>query len=188
MLYSKTVEQLLVNAFIGESTARNRYTFFAKVADKEGFKDIRDIFLETAGNEQQHAKLFYDHIPEGQHIVTASYPFFMGSTIDNLKFAADGERDEWEHIYKDSADIAKEEGFNDVSNLFRCIIEVEKHHDSRYRQLYEDLKNESYFKKDTQTQWMCKKCGFIFTGKEVPSQCPCCKHSQGHFKIFCEKF
>ena len=188
MLYSKTVEDLLINAFTGESLARNRYTFFAKVADKEGYKEVRDVFLETAENEHEHAKLFYNHISEGNHITNSAYPYFIGSTADNLKFAADGEKDEWEHIYKTAAEISKEEGYEEVSALFRCIIEVEKHHDYRFRRLYEDIINDSMFKKDCQTQWMCKKCGYILISDSAPNECPCCKHPKGYFKQFCEKY
>ena len=134
MLYSKRVEDLLVNAFTGESLARNRYSFFAKVADNEGLKEVRDIFLETAENEHEHAKLFYKHISDGKHITNSIYPYFIGSTADNLKSAADGEQEEWEHIYKNASEIAKEDGFDDVSRLFKCIVEVEKHHEYRFRQ------------------------------------------------------
>lgn len=188
MLYSKTVEQLLINAFTGESLARNRYSFFAKVADKEGYKEVRDVFLETAENEHEHAKLFYNHISNGPHITNSAYSYFIGSTIDNLKAASEGEKDEWENIYRNAADIAKQEGFEEVSALFRCIIEVEKHHDYRYRQLYENLINETMFKKDYEAQWMCKKCGYILISKEAPEHCPCCKHPKGYFKLFCEKY
>lgn len=188
MIYSKKVEQLLINAFTGESLARNRYSFFAKVADKEGHKEIRDVFLETAENEHEHAKLFYNLIPEGKHKTESCYPYFIGSTIDNLKFSADGERDEWENIYRYSSDVAKEEGYNDVAALFNNIIEVEKHHDYRYRKIYEDLIDDKFYKKDTQTQWLCKKCGFIIIGKEAPAKCPCCKHDRGYYKQFCEKY
>ena len=187
-MYSKNVEQLLINAFAGESMARNRYDFYAKIADKEGYKEIRDIFLETAQNEHEHAKLFYKHISKGHHFVDAEYPFFIGTTVDNLKAASEGENEEWEIIYKKSAEIASDEGFDDIAKLFRCIIEVEKHHAHRYNELYNELINDSFFKKEFLTQWECKNCGYILTLREAPMECPCCNHSQGYFKIFCEKY
>lgn len=187
-MYNKNVEQILVNAFAGESMARNRYDFYAKIADKEGYKEISDVFLETAKNEHEHAKLFYKHISIGHHIVEAEYPFFIGSTIDNLKSAFEGEDEEWEVIYKKSAEIASEEGAEDVSKLFKCIIEVEKRHANRFRELYEDVLNDTIFKKDVLTRWECKKCGYILTCREAPKECPCCAHPQGYFKTFCEKY
>lgn len=188
MLYSKIVEDLLINAFTGESMARNRYTFFAKVADKEGYKEVRDVFLETANNEHEHAKLFYKHIPQGKHTTSSAYPYFLGTTVDNLKFSAESEREEWEKIYRNSADIAKEEGFDEVSALFKSIIEVEKHHDFRFTKLYENIVNNTMFVKPVQTQWICKKCGYILISNEAPLHCPCCKHDRGYFKEFCEKY
>lgn len=178
----------LINAFAGESQARNRYTFFAKVAKQEGYEKICAVFLDTASNEEEHAKLFYKHIPNNHHTVEASYPFFYGDTYNNLISAASGEREEWEIIYKNSAQIAKEEGYDEISMLFTNIVEIEKHHSHRYELLAEELKNESLFKKSEITQWVCRKCGHIHMGKEAPCKCPVCEHPQGYFELFIEKF
>lgn len=184
---SETLKCLL-NAFAGESQARNRYTFFAKVAKQEGYEKICEVFLDTASNEEEHAKLFYKHIPDNHHTVEASYPFFYGDTYNNLISAASGEREEWEIIYKNSAQIAKEEGYDEISMLFANIVEIEKHHSHRYELLAEELKNESLFKKPEITQWVCRKCGHIHMGKEAPCKCPVCEHPQGYFELFIEKF
>ena len=178
----------LINAFAGESQARNRYTFYAKVAKKEGFEQISAVFLDTAENEQEHAKLFYKHIPNEHHTVNASYPFFFGNTYENLLSAANGEREEWEIVYKNSAQTAKEEGYDEIALLFSNIVEIEKHHSHRYEILAEQLKAESLFKKPEITQWICRKCGFTHIGKEAPCKCPVCEHPQGFFHLFFEKF
>ena len=181
--------QCLINAFAGESQARNRYTFYAKQAKKEGYEKISQIFLDTAENEKQHAKLFYKHIPYTQHWkVNAEYPFFIGNTLENLLAAAEGEREEWEFIYKNSAQTAKEEGFDEIANLFKGILEIEKHHSYRYSQLAQELKENTLFYKNEQTQWLCRKCGHIQISKCAPEICPVCKHLQGYFEIFTEKF
>ncbi len=181
--------QNLVNAFAGESQARNRYTFYSKVAKNEGYEQIAQIFLDTAENEREHAKLFYKHIPNTEHLaVTGAYPFFFGETYENLKAAASGEREEWEILYKNSAQTAKEEGFDEIAALFANIVEIEKRHAHRFEILAEELKNESIFKKEEINQWICRKCGYTHIGKEAPCACPVCKHPQGYFQIFTEKF
>ena len=181
--------QCLVNAFAGESQARNRYTFYAKQAKKEGLEKISAIFLETAENEKQHAKLFYKQIPNSSHLlVKAEYPFFMGNTLENLIAAAQGEREEWEFIYKHGAEVAKEEGFEDVSELLLGVLEIEKHHSYRYEILANELKNDSFFKKEEQAQWHCRKCGYIQISQCAPKICPVCKHPQGYYELFLEKF
>lgn len=181
--------QCLVNAFAGESQARNRYTFYSKVAKQEGYEKISAVFLETAGNEEEHAKLFYKYIPNAKHLgVTGSYPFFFGKTFDNLLAAAEGEREEWESLYKDSALIAKDEGFDEISLLFSNIVEIEKRHAHRFESLAGILKDEALFKKEEVTQWVCRKCGYTQIGKEAPCVCPVCKHPQGYFELFIEKF
>ena len=152
--------QRLVNAFAGESQARNRYTFYAKVAKEEGYEKISEVFEETAGNEREHAKLFYKHIPNAEHRnVNASYPFFFGSTYENLVSAYKGEREEWELIYKDSAQIAKAEGFDDISALFTGILEIEKRHAHRFETLAEILNKVEVLKKEEINQWVFRKCG-----------------------------
>jgi len=188
MTYGSKIEQLLVNAFAGESQARNRYTIFASIAKNEGYHEISDVFLSTAENEREHAKLFYKRITNAQHKVDAKYPFFTGSTLENLKSAAEGERDEWEIIYRNSSDIARAEGYDDIADLFMHIIEIEKHHEHRFTELYNNLKNGTLFKKEHQAQWVCKKCGYILISDTAPEICPCCFHPQGYFKLFSEKY
>lgn len=186
--HSQTL-QCLVNAFAGESQARNRYTFFAKVAQKEGYEQISNVFLDTAENEKEHAKLFYKHIPNAEHLtVTGSYPFFFGDTYNNLLSAASGEREEWENLYKNSSQVAKNEGYDDIFRLFANIVEIEKHHAHRFQLLADELKEGSIFKKPEITQWVCLKCGHIQIGKEAPCECPVCEHPQAYFVLFNEKF
>lgn len=186
--HSETL-QCLVNAFAGESQAKNRYTFFAKIAQQEGYEQISQIFLDTASNEFEHAKLFYKHIPNSEHLtVTGAYPFFFGDTYENLKSAASGEREEWEILYKNSAQIAKQDGFDDISILFNNILEIEKRHAHRFELLAQNLKSETIFQKEEITQWVCRKCGHVHIGKEAPCKCPVCEHPQSYFQIFIEKF
>ena len=181
--------QNLINAFAGESQARNRYTFYAKHAKKEGFEQISQIFLDTADNEREHAKLFYKYIPNCDYYeVKSNYPFFMGNTLDNLFAAAKGEREEWEIIYKNGAQTAKEEGFDEISRLFSNILEIEKRHSHRFETLGNILKENILFEKQEQNQWVCRKCGHVLISKRAPEKCPVCGHPQGYFQIFTEKF
>lgn len=180
--------QCLINAFAGESQARNRYTFYAKAARNEKLIQIAEVFEETAENEREHAKLFYKHIPNGAYASNAIYPFFFGTTAENLHSAYLGEKDEWENIYKNSSQIAKNEGFDEVARLFSNIAEIEKHHSHRFQVLEEELRGETLFKKAETAQWICTKCGHIHIGKEAPCICPVCAHEQGYFKLFFEKF
>ena len=181
--------QCLINAFAGESQARNRYTIYSKIAKKEGFEKISQVFLETAENEREHAKLFYKHIPNSDHWkVTGEYPFFLGNTEENLRAAANGEREEWEYVYKHGARIAKEEGFDDISKLFAGILEIEKHHSYRFEVLEIELRNKTFFNKDEESQWHCLKCGHIQISKCAPNKCPVCEHEQGYFETFSEKY
>lgn len=185
---SKTL-QCLINAFAGESQARNRYTFFSKVAKQEGYEQISAIFLETSENEKEHAKLFYKHIPNSKHLsVTGAYPFFFGSTIENLIASAEGEKEEWEVLYKDFSLTAKDEGFQEIALLFSNIVEIEKRHSHRFETLAELLKEDKIYKKEEITQWICRKCGHTHIGKEAPCVCPVCAHPQGYFQLFSEKF
>lgn len=181
--------QNLINAFAGESQARNRYTFYAKQAIKEGYEQISAVFLDTAENEKEHAKLFYKQIPGGvHHTVNASYPFFLGNTYDNLIAAANGEKEEWEFIYKKGEEVAREEGFDDIAKLFAGILGIEKHHSYRFETLAEEIKNNTLFHKEEETQWLCRKCGHIQISKCAPNKCPVCEHPQGYFEVFTEKF
>ena len=131
---------------------------------------------------------FYKHIPNDHHTVNAAYPFFYGDTYKNLLSASSGEREEWEILYKNSAQIAKEEGFDDISRLFSNIVEIEKLHAHRFELLAEEIKNGTMFKKEEVTQWICRKCGYTHIGKEAPCKCPVCEHPQAYFQLFCEKF
>lgn len=185
---SKT-EQILINSFAGEAQARNRYTYFAKVAKKEGFEQISAIFLETAENELEHAKLFYKHV--GNHPnahVDGFYPFFLGTTEQNLKSAIDGEEEEFSVLYYNGELIAKEEGFDEISDTFRHVRVSEQHHARRYKELYENLKDDSIFKKDRKEEWICQKCGYIYISDEAPHVCPCCEHPRAYFQLLFEKY
>lgn len=188
MVEGSRTELELLHAFAGESMARNRYTFYAKIAKEEGYEQISQIFLDTANNEKEHAKLFYKYIPKGIKTVNADYPFFIGKTKENLKAAFEGERDEWEIIYRNSANIAKEEGYKEIAETFLRVIEVEKHHSYRYEQLLKLLEKNQIFNKDYETQWECRNCGYILISKCAPEKCPLCKHPQAYFQIFNEKF
>ena len=180
--------QLLINAFAGESQARNKYTIYSKIAKKEGYNLVSDVFLETAENEKEHAKLFYKEIPNGFYMPKAIYPFFTGNTAENLLSSSDAEKDEWENIYKKASQTAKEEGFDEISRLFSNIAEIEKRHSHRFSLLAEELKNETLYKKQETTQWICTECGYTHIGKEAPCVCPVCRHEQEYYKQFCEKF
>lgn len=191
---TKTAENLL-KAFAGESQARNRYTFYASVANKEGFKQIRDIFTETADNEKEHAKRFYKLLLEGFENelptmidINAAYPVAQSTTMDNLIAAADGENEEWSDLYPEFAKVADEEGFPEVAVAFKMIASVEKHHEARYRQLADNIKNDKVFKKDKKTTWKCNNCGYIHEGDSAPAKCPACVHPQGHFEVNCDNY
>lgn len=186
---TKTIENL-AKTFAGESQAKNRYEFFAKVAKEEKHGYISKVFTETAENEKEHAKIFYKYIvnsekPKKTAIpveITAEYPFGKSDTIDNLKYAADGENEETE-MYPDFADIAEEEGFNDIAASFRNVTEVEKGHRNRYKALHDKLKAGTLYKSDEKEYWRCTNCGYIFYGEEAPKACPACEHPQGYFEL-----
>ena len=185
---SKT-EQNLINSFAGEAQARNRYTYFAKIAQKEGYEQIAAVFLETADNELEHAKLFYNHIgnnPLGH--VDAFYPFELGTTSENLASAIAGETDEFDVLYYDAEITAKEEGFDAIANTFHNVRMVEQHHAERYKKLYEQMSNGTLFHKDEEVTWICRKCGSLHKGQAAPEFCPNCYHPQGYFQVLCEKY
>ena len=181
-------EQNLINSFEGESQARNRYTIFAKIAKKEGYEKISQIFLDTAENEREHAKLFYQYIGNTKGHVDAEYPFELGTTEENLQSAIEGEFEEYDLLYKQAELDAKEEGFDEIANTYSRIREVEKHHSIRYEEILNNLKNKTLFSKDTPQKWICRKCGYIIQNKEAPQKCPLCNHPQGYYEILCEKF
>jgi len=189
---TKTAENLM-KAFAGESQARNRYTYYAAIAKKEGYVQIQNIFLETAENEKEHAKRFFKFLNESLkdevvEINNATYPVSLGDTRSNLLAAARGENEEWADLYPHFADVADEEGFNEIAEVFRRIAEIEKHHEARYRKLLENLENDKVFKKDTVVRWKCNNCGYIHTGEEAPAECPACAHPQGLFEVFVETY
>jgi len=180
---SKT-EKNLLKAFAGESQAKNRYTFFAKAAKKEGFEQISALFMETALNEEQHAKSFFKFLESGEAVeITAMYPAGkISSTVDNLKAAAAGENEEWTDLYPAFAKIAEEEGFKDVARTFRNISKVEKEHEERYLKLAKNIETDEVFTKQEPTRWKCRKCGHVHEGTTAPNECPTCQHPQGYFE------
>ncbi len=182
-------EKNLLKAFAGESQARNRYMFFAKVAKKEGYEVIAKFFAETAENERQHAKQFFQFLEGGMVEITASYPAgIIGNTAQNLLAAADGEGEEWQELYPAFAQVAIEEGFNAIAQKFLLIAEVEKHHEYRYRELLATVEAEGMFKKEDEQIWRCRECGHEHTGENAPQICPVCAHPQAYFEIKCDKF
>jgi rubrerythrin len=185
---SKT-EQNLLKAFAGESQARNRYTYFASAARKEGYEQIANIFIETAENEKEHAKVFFKHLEGGELEITATFPAgSIKDTKSNLEAAAAGENMEWTVLYNNFAKTAKEEGYPDVSRSFEEIIKVEKFHESRYRKLINNISKNNVFKKAASVKWHCINCGYVIDGLEAPSECPACKHPQAFYEMLAENF
>lgn len=182
-------EKSLLKAFAGESQARNRYTFFASAAKKEGYEQISAIFLETADNEKEHAKVFFKYLEAGDCEITASYPAGkIGTTAENLLEAADGERMEWGTLYPHFEKVARQEGFKEVADSFKEIAEVEQHHEQRYRKLLDNVKNKTVFKKDKIVKWKCMNCGYIHEGKDAPKACPACRHPQAYYELLDDNF
>jgi rubrerythrin len=180
---SKT-EKNLLKSFAGESQARNRYTFFASVARKEGYIQIQRIFEETAANEKEHAEVFFKYLEGGEVEITAAYPAGkIGTTEENLLAAAEGEFLEWGTLYPDFEKVAREEGFDEIAESFEEIAEVEEEHEKRYRKLLENVKNGTVFKRDEEVEWHCLNCGYIHHGKEAPEVCPACKHPQSYYEL-----
>jgi rubrerythrin len=185
---SQTGKNLLA-AFAGESQARNRYTYFASAAKKEGYEQISALFLETADNEKEHAKLFFNLLKGGDEEIIAAYPAgVVGNTTDNLKAAAAGENLEWTKLYQNFADIAKREGFDEAYQTFTQVAKVERFHEARYLDLLINVKEGRAFKKDSSVKWHCRNCGFVFEGKEVPEKCPVCKHAKAYFEVLAENY
>lgn len=186
---SKTAGNL-AKAFAGESQARNRYTYYASTARKEGYEHIARVFEETAENEKEHAAVFFKYLVEGQGAsmvtVDATYPVGRASTAENLQYAADGEKEEHSILYPEFARIADEEGYKDIANTFRQIASVEKHHEARYLTLQKLVAENKYFNRDEETEWICINCGYIYTGKSALKLCPSCKHGQEWFAVNCD--
>jgi rubrerythrin len=188
-LKGSQTEKNLLKSFAGESQARNRYTFFASVAKKEGYEQISAIFTETAGNEKEHAEVFFKHLKGGMTEITASYPAgVIGTTAENLKEAAEGEKMEWGKLYPDFADVAEKEVFPDIANTFRMVAKVEKQHERRYRKLLANIEQGKVFKKDKVIKWKCRNCGHIYEGSEAPERCPVCDHARSYFEVWCENY
>lgn len=192
LIGTRTAENLM-KSFAGECQARTRYTYYASAARKEGYVQIANIFMETAEQEKEHAKRFYNFLKEDfedvQIEMTASYPVSMHqSTAKNLKAAADGEHEEFVVDYPEFAKIAEAEGFPEVAEAFARIATVEERHERRYRKLLANIENEQVFKKGDVVEWKCNNCGYIHTGEEAPHSCPACLHPQGYFELFIETY
>lgn len=192
----KTIENL-TKAFIGESQARNRYTFYSKIAQKEGFDQISEIFLITADNEREHAKWLFRLINElkkesnenlNEVIVEAAAPTVLGNTAENLKAAIAGEHYEYARMYPEFADIAEKEGFPEIAGRLRAIAKAEEHHEERYRKLLKEVEGSTVFKKNRKVYWVCRKCGYIHEGETPPEKCPSCDHESNYFQIKCEEY
>lgn len=182
-------EKNLLTAFAGESQARNRYTFFASAARKEGYEQIANIFTETAGNEKEHAEIFFKYLEGGDVEITAPYPAgVIGDTKANLEAAADGEKLEWSEIYTDFEKIALEEGLAEIATSFKEIAEVEEFHEGRYRKLAKNIADGEVFKKKAMVKWHCTNCGYIHEGTEPPKECPACKHAQAYYELLAENY
>ena len=189
MIKGSESEKNLLKAFAGESQARNRYTFFASVAKKEGFVHISEIFRETANNEKEHAEIFFKHLQGGDCEIVASYPAGrIGTTAENLLAAAEGEKMEWGTLYPDFEKVAREEGFEDVSDSFKEIGEVEAYHEKRYRKLLANVEDGKVFKKDSVVKWKCGNCGYVREGVDAPEECPACKHKREYYEVWVENY
>ena len=185
---SKTEHNLLA-AFAGESQARNRYSFAASIARKEGYEQISSLFLETSDDEKQHAKLFFKHLQGGEATITAGYPAGVsGDTLAQLKAAAAGERHEWTVLYTGFAEEAVQEGLRDVAETFKQVAAVEEWHEGRYNKLAEALQNKSFFKKAHKVLWKCRECGRVVEAFEAPLKCPTCAHPQAFFELYAENY
>jgi rubrerythrin len=185
---TKTEKNLLA-AFAGESQARNRYTYFASQAKKEGYEQISAIFLDTADNEKEHAKRFFKFLEGGIVEITASYPAgVIGTTAENLKEAADGEKLEWGTLYPEFAEVAKKEGFPEIAAAFIAISKAEMGHEKRYRALLENIQKERVFKRDKPAKWRCRNCGYIHEGTDAPEVCPACLHPRDYYELLAENY
>ncbi len=177
-------EKNLLKSFAGESQAKNRYEFFAKVAKKEGYEQIAEVFTETALQEQQHAKVFFKFLEGGDVEITATYPAgVIATTPENLKAAAMGENEEWSDLYPVFAEVAKEEGFNEIATAFKMIATVEKEHEERYLQFLKNIEENTVFAREEKVMWSCRKCGYPHFSKNALKNCPACKHPQAYFEI-----
>jgi rubrerythrin len=185
---SKT-EKNLLTAFAGESQARNKYTFYASKAGKEGFKQIQNIFLETAANEKEHAERLFKYLEGGMVEIAAEFPAgTIDTTAENLKHAAEGENYEWTEMYPSFAEVAEEEGFKEIAAVLRAIAVAEKQHEKRYLELRDNILKDKVFKRDKVVKWRCGNCGYIHEGNEAPKVCPACDHKREYFELLAENW
>ena len=182
-------EKNLLTAFAGESQARNRYTYFASAAKKEGYVQISDIFAETANQEKEHAKRFFKFLEGGEVEIVGAFPAgVIGTTLENLKEAAAGEEYEWTQMYPDFAAVAREEGFDAIATVFEMIAVAEKQHEKRYKELAANVEAGKVFKKDGAIKWRCRNCGYVHEGEEAVEMCPACAHAMAHFEVLAENW
>jgi rubrerythrin len=188
-LKGSRTEKNLLTAFAGESQARNRYTYFASQATKDGFVQIQAIFEETANQEKEHAKRFFKFLQGGEVEVSTAFPAgVIGSTAENLREAAGGENYEWSSMYPEFAQIAREEGFDEIASVFEAVAVAEKQHEKRYLGLLKNLEAGTVFKKSETVTWRCRNCGYLHTGTDAPDLCPACAHPQAHFELLAENW
>ena len=188
-LKGSQTERNLLTAFAGESQARNRYAFFASQAKKDGYIQIADIFTETAAQEKEHAKREFKLLEGGEVEVQAAFPAgVIGTTAENLKAAAAGENHEWTDMYPTFASVAREEGFEEIADIFESIAVAEKQHEKRYLDLLANIEARAVFKKDKPAVWRCRNCGYLHEGAEAPDKCPACDHPQAHFELLGENW
>jgi len=182
-------EQNLLKAFAGESQARNRYTFFASKAKKEGFEQIAAFFEETAAQEKEHAKLFFKFLQGGMLEITATFPAgVIGSTAENLLASAEGEHEEWDLVYPEFAAIAEVEGFPKIAEAFKLVAAVEKRHEERYRKLLQNIEKNEVFNRSDKMSWACRNCGYLHNAENAPEMCPCCDHPKAFFELEASNF
>ncbi len=182
-------EKNLLKAFAGESQAKNRYTFFAKEAKKEGYEQISALFMETAMNEESHAKIFFKFLEGGDVEITAAYPAGMiGDTKANLKAAAMGENEEWTHLYPEFAEVAAKEGFKKIAAIFKLIAKIEADHEARFLKLLNNIEEGRVFLRDEKIKWICRKCGHVHFGNKAQEKCPVCSHPQGYYEEKAENY
>lgn len=192
---NKTLD-CLTRAFVGESQARNRYTFYKSIAIKEGYEQIAEVFQITADNEKEHAKRLFEHIQEFKGkmpmdlatIIVGKDLNLIGDTEFNLKHSAEGEHYEYSEMYPEFAEIAESEGHRKIAARFRAIAIAEHHHEERYKKLLEEVENKSVFKKKEEVEWVCRECGYVHKGKTPPTECPACGHAHNFYQIKCEQY
>jgi rubrerythrin len=192
---TQTLENLM-KGFAGESQARNRYTMYSKIASDEGYEQISEVFKLTAENERAHAQVFFNHLNDGLQgeefpynvDIQGGYPVGIGTTVENLQYAAKGEHEEHSDVYPSFAKVAEEEGFKAIAASFKMIGDIEAHHEHRFSELANNVQNKSVFKRDEKEEWICRICGYIHTGESAPKICPVCKATEAYFEIFNEKY